>query len=172
MCVCVCVCVCVHSLHTETRVLGNFIFMRWLSCGVLCTSIYTWLVPVSCLAYCGRGSCSPSMAIYSISIFIRPIIAEKREERGGWSRDMEGDKSNLKGYYPSQMLWVINSDLLCWALLGVGTALSGTWPSFPFPGAWTTYKGTPACSLHAAVYNHWTTTGLTFFCTKNHFYDF
>ena len=69
------------------------------------------------------------------------------------------------------MLWVINSDLLCWALLGAGTALSGTWPSFPFPGAWTTYKGTPACSLHAAVYNHWTAgmdywTDLFFFALK------
>ena len=45
---------------------------------------------------------------------------EKGRERGEEERSL-----NLKGYYPSQMLWVINSDMLRWALLGIGTALSG-----------------------------------------------
>ena len=51
------------------------------------------------------------------------MLAEKGRG-GGWRRNIEGEKSNLKGYYPSQMLWVINRDLFCWALLGVRTALA------------------------------------------------
>ena len=65
------------------------------------------------------------LELYIASAFSSPSwYIASREREGGWVEEKHREKSNLKGYYPSQMLWVINRDLFCWALLGVRTALA------------------------------------------------